>query len=507
MQQIRIVELFAGYGSQSFALDYLGLDFEHWRICEWAVKSIQAYKDAHFPNDDIECNLNKEQLVDYLYSKGISFNYDSPATREQINRKKESELVTIWKNIQITNNLVNIQQVKGADLGITDTKDHTYLITYSFPCQDLSVAGKGKGMADTSTRSGMLWEVERILYELNELPQILLMENVPQVCGSKNKVYFDKWCASLEKLGYKNYYKNLIATDYGIPQTRKRTFMVSILGDAEFTFPEPIPLEKKLKDFLEPVVDEKYYLSKRMIEGMSKTNYESYKLDNKMINKDGNAKTILASFGRAPQVIQDESFFTETQEKMFTEDGNVKRYINSDIVDEFNPGDAADISYPNGYGKGNRVQKQMSPTLTVTGARSIVVKEPTLKEQLCNELVQSNIVKDGDVVNHSYTNGLCGKNPNSRQTLEDYVETTNGLSPTLTTRPDCLGVAVGTNNLRIRKLTPRECFRLMGVRDNDFENIARNQSDSSLYHLAGDSIVINVLMAIFKELFKGENND
>lgn len=119
-------------------------------------------------------------------------------------------------------------------------------------------------MSDTTTRSGMLWEVERILTECKEKPQILLMENVPQVHSQDNIEDFNKWQYSLEKMGYKNYWQDLIATDYGIPQTRNRCFMISILGDYNYTFPKPIPLKFKLKDMLEDDVDEKYYLSDKM---------------------------------------------------------------------------------------------------------------------------------------------------------------------------------------------------------------------------------------------------
>lgn len=180
---IRLIELFAGYGSQALALKYLGVEFEHWKICEWAVKSIQAYKDIHFPNEDVELNKDrtKEEMIEFLYQKGISQNYNEPMTKQQISRLSEEQLKTIIKNIAITHNLVNIQQVKGKDLEIKDTNKYTYILTYSFPCQDLSLAGVRKLMSDTSTRSGMLWEVERILQEckdLGTLPECLIMENV-----------------------------------------------------------------------------------------------------------------------------------------------------------------------------------------------------------------------------------------------------------------------------------------------------------------------------------------
>lgn len=123
-------------------------------------------------------------------------------------------------------------------------------------------------MKDTSTRSGMLWEVERILTECKEqntLPICLLMENVPMIHGEGNKESFNKWQLRLEELGYKNYWQDLIATDFGIPQTRNRTFMISLLGDYNYTFPKPTKLKLKLRDMLEDEVDEKYYLSERMM--------------------------------------------------------------------------------------------------------------------------------------------------------------------------------------------------------------------------------------------------
>ena len=115
---------------------------------------------------------------------------------------------------------------------------------------------KGSG-----TRSGLLWEVERLLKEAAELPQILLMENVPQVVSPKYIADFADWIAFLDSLGYKSKYEIINAKDYGVPQNRERCFMVSWLGDYYFDFPEPIPLQKRLKDVLEEKVDERYYLS------------------------------------------------------------------------------------------------------------------------------------------------------------------------------------------------------------------------------------------------------
>src|SRR5699024_521386 len=144
-------------------------------------------------------------------------------------------------------------------IDVDDVPDHD-LFTYSFPCQDISVAGKGKGFSkDSGTRSGLLWESERIIKA--KKPKYLLMENVKNLISKKFMPGFAEWILALEELGYSNYYEVLNAKDFGIPQNRERVFMVSILGEHEpYVFPKPIKLEKRLKDVLEDEVDEKYYL-------------------------------------------------------------------------------------------------------------------------------------------------------------------------------------------------------------------------------------------------------
>ena len=862
---IRLIEMFSGYGSQALALKELGVDFQHWKICEWAIKSIQAYKDNHFY--DVERDYAKEftfeELIDILTNLGISANYSEPLNREQVKRLGEKQCRTIYNNIKITNNLVNISSVKGKDLDIRDTDKYDYVLTYSFPCftadslvltrngykricdidygdfvlshdnkyhkvvnifnngthdiykinamcvdeikttlnhkfyvremfhkghkrdrcfkqpiwkelreltkndylgiainqenrvlvsnklpmqnehfwwiigrylgdgwirtqqgiiiccdkaelgeityhldkldwhyniveertvlkihipkkalsdfvsqfgngagnkhltqdildlpihyltpfikgymsadgcftnglykatsisreliygiaqcvakvyktpyriykveppktkiienrlvnqnswyqlvfktekrkqdkafyengyiwypiksieyigknnvydievedshsftvqntiihncQDLSKAGKGKGMArDSGTRSGLLWEVERILDELyadggaNKLPKILLMENVPDVIGTNNLPHFRDWRDKLESMGYKCYWQVLNSKDYSIPQNRDRCFMVSILGDYFYGFPQSYPLINKLMSILEQNVDEKYYLSQKAIKGKLNTKFRTTSFEGCLPQEDGCCRTLCARDYKDPKCIVE---------------------IDEPIACELR------------CDEGIRTFKDniMGTLRTIDGCGDKHIIEPTLKEQLCDKLIESGLLKEGMVINHSYTNGLTGKNPNSRQSLEDYIESTNGVCNCLTTRPDVLGIAVEdlttknkrlasmvdkidpskcqaidmynqsvhdemhtiktnvdkanmtaiTQNLRIRKLTPKECFRLMGVRDENFERIAKNQSNASLYHLAGDSIVVSVLVAILGQFVKG----
>lgn len=209
-KKIRLIELFAGVGSQAMALRDLGADFEHYRVVEFdtfAMKSYNAIHGTHFQTTDI-------------------------------------------------------RHIGGSDLGITDTDKYCYIMTYSFPCQDLSVAGKQAGMKKGSgTRSGLLWEVERLLNEVDNLPQVLLLENVPAVHSEKNMPDFQKWIDFLASKGYSNYWQDLNAKDYGVAQNRERCFMVSLLGEWNYKFPQPIPLTKTMKDYLEDEVDEKYYIN------------------------------------------------------------------------------------------------------------------------------------------------------------------------------------------------------------------------------------------------------
>ena len=272
---IRLIELFSGIGAQAKALEILGVPFEHWKTCEWAVNSIKSYNAIHIKDyTDYSKDLTKEQLIEYL-DGNISTNYNEPCN---VKKQNEKWLRDVYNNCIATHNLMNIMKVKGSDLEIVDIDKYCYIMTYSFPCQDLSLAGQRKGMetsqADGGTRSGLLWEVERILDELNRererdcstLPHILLMENVPEVIGKDNVKHFNKWLAKLESLGYSNFFEILNAKDYGIPQNRRRCFMVSLLGEYAYDFPLKIKLKYKLKDFLEKEVDEKYYLSDKLIE-------------------------------------------------------------------------------------------------------------------------------------------------------------------------------------------------------------------------------------------------
>ena len=408
---IRLIEFFAGYGSQALALKYLGVPFEHWKICEWAVKSIQAYKDIHFTNEHLTFNNDriKEEMVDYLYKLGISSNYNEPMTKEQINRLNEEQLKTILENIAITHNLVNIQQVKGEDLKIVDTDKYEYMLTYSFPCQDLSLAGKGKGMSDTSTRSGMLWEVERILKEMHKkkktLPRFLVMENVTNILSKPHEEDFNDWKSTLEKLGYKNKIYRLNARYFGVPQNRPRAYMISVRCD-----------------------------NKKRIEKRVDAYFENHNLE-------------------------DVSYSTRNRRRNLS----LKDILKVDYsLEKYKI--EADLCKPNDTVSRRKIYEDNDHLVINNEVQDIIVNTVTTKQD---------------------------RNPNSG--VIDYKNYARGKA-------------------KWRYLTPRECLMLMGFDEEDYDNIIEGNIALSknrnlftiekLIKLAGNSIVVDVLEAIFTQILE-----
>ncbi len=439
---LRLIECFAGIGSQAKALKNIGVEFQHWYVCEWDKYSIQSYNAVHGTNFDTS----------------------------------------------------DITKLTAKDLNIVDTEHFNYLLTYSFPCQDLSNAGKGRGMEKGSgTRSGLLWEVERLLNECTELPQVLLMENVPQVHGKKNINDFNKWIEFLEGKGYTNYWQDLNAKDYGIPQSRNRCFMVSILGGCSYEFPKPVELKLTLKDVLEKEVDEKYYLSEKGIQGRINSKYNKYNLDKSLLDENGIHPTILARYEGAPSLIKETS---ELKSKL------CKELLDNGLVEE---GDVIRHSYTNnrlnnGVENMSRTEckEKLSPTLdTRCDCLGVVVKEPSeLAKEVCNKAMEKELMTPYDIIDYTYSNARLSEI--MKGAIKTKNSTNNQIANTITTNAHQFGVCVP--ELRIRKLTPKECWRLMGFDDEDVDKAAMVCSNSQLYKQAGNSIVVNVLMAIFKEL-------
>ena len=599
---LRLIELFAGIGSQTQALTNIGIAHKIVAISEIDKYAIQSYEAMH---------------------------------------GKANNLGDIRK----------IEELPDADLW-----------TYSFPCQDISVAGKGAGIKE-GTRSGLLFEVERLLRVASEkgtLPKYLLLENVKNLVSKKFKADFDKWLDFLAELGYTNYWKVLNAKDYGIPQNRERVFCVSIRGKHEpFVFPKPKKLTIRLRDMIDETVDERFYLKESTIRSILRSTFNSRR--DSIRPGDGLANTLLARDWRGPQCVQVGEVVGGKWDKMHDiskrvyepdgiaptvhcqQGGNTELKIAEDFVlgglqkHQTPRTDGISPTLTEAMGKGGgqtpiiidtaepkeRFYKQafetlkenecevgdtidafnkkvnksgVCPTLTtrpegfktailpVVGAmRGRNPEDPSdrtagvpteqkleINEKgLCNALTtvqKDNLVIEEDkqdYVSRRYNEfieekgyvpemfvaynkteikdvaptltGQCSSPSGSSAVLKletpvkvnvatkqgyeearpgDYVNITypgsktkrgrvgNGVAHTLTCGD---GNAVITENVRIRKLTPRECLRLMGWKDEQIDKIvAAKISGTQQYRQAGNGIVVQVLESIFKALFLGK---
>lgn len=561
---LRLIELFAGIGSQTQALTNIGVPHTVVGISEIDKYAIQSYKAMHGE-------------------------------------------VTNFGDIR------EIKSLPGADLW-----------TYSFPCQDISVAGKGAGIKE-GTRSGLLFEVERLLITASEngnLPKYLLLENVKNLVSKKFKADFDRWLYFLSSLGYTNYWQILNAKDYGIPQNRERVFCVSIRGEHKpFKFPEKRELKLRLRDMIDAVVDEKYYLKESTIRSIVNSSFNSRR--DSIRKGDDVAYTILARDFKGPQCVQVGEVVGGKWDKMHDisrrvyepdgisptvhcqQGGNTELKIAENFVlgggeedpvivamrgrNPDNPSDrtkGAPLEQrleANEQGLCNSLSTVQKDNLVMEkkrGSKEYVarrykefIKEkgyipemfvaynkqevadiaPTITGQCSCPSGSSAVLRlETDDVKvlapnnwgHKAGDGTATRErretdivpalqANTGQTQQsylkikvatkqgyekaeqgDYVNITfpssktkrgrvgRGIAQTLTCGD---GNAIVTENVRIRKLTPRECLRLMGWKDEQIDKIAAaNVSATQQYRQAGNGIVVQVLEFIFKALFLGE---
>ena len=321
------------------------------------------------------------------------------------------------------------------------------LFTYSSPCQDFSQAGKQAGGTEGSgTRSSLLWECRRAI--LAKKPKYLLMENVAALVSQKFIRLFNAWQLELESYGYRNFAKVLNAKDYGVPQNRERIFMVSVLDEqARYEFPDPMPLPLRLKDVLEPKVDERYYLSERMIAG-----YNAHKERHDAAG-DG--------FGWKP--------------------------TDGDCV-------AASVTTHNGNRSTDNYIKEPIVLGLVRDEKGNVVKRPPV--QVANTVTSGKRDNTQNyVVEPMIYDDYNGK-------LREDQDTCGTLTTNCGNDAPRNGFKVIESSYRIRKLTERECFRLMDVPEEYIDRIqAAGISRSQQYKMAGNSIVVSCMYHIWRKLW------
>lgn len=586
MKNLRLVELCSGIGAQAKGLEHTGLfQVESVATADLDKEVVVSYAAIHcgLTNELIESYENypsKEEMAAELTAKrlGYDFKNDKPYDWYKLSRKKDKTkgIEKYWLADHLSHNLGDMMQV-------TALPDCDFL-TYSTPCQSLSIAGHQDGLKWTcqdcgheydpaaysveeryvcpicgsehvkSTRSGLLYEVERLLVTAKQngnLPKYLLMENVDALVSKKYIDSFNDWLARLENLGYHSYYQVINAKNAGVPQNRKRIFVFSILKEIDtgkFTFPVPFDNGIRLKDVLEDTVEERYYLSDEKVASF---------LGNLIKTEDEDTVSV----------------------KQATKDG----YIKCDL-----PG-VADLSYPGSTTRRGRVQENgtVSPTLTAAqtgicklekitttrgaeiascvrasyfknGSRNIEENiksgkgyEGIIEKYGCDKsnnspqiIERANYItarEDRGISNHksegtAVIEKIGNINPSGRGMQHTVAEATersvilcedthnimhgnvfgeNGLAPTLTTnRGEGPKIAISSDTpciipyIRIRKLTPKECHRLMGFDDIDVDRCkAVGMSDAQGYHQAGNSIVTNVISLIAEHLYKAQYDE
>lgn len=384
MKKLKLLSLFSGIGAFEKALDRLEVDYE-----------LEGYSE-----------------IDKYASKAYAIIHDT------------EELM----------NLGDITQIDETKLA----KDID-LITYGFPCQDISLAGNQKGLTDEEgkkTRSGLVWDALRIIRETQ--PKVAIAENVKNLVSKKFTKEFEAILKELDEAGYNNYWKVLNAKDYGIAQNRERVFIVSIRKDLDlglFEWPEPEELKTRLLEYLEDEVDEKYYLSDKMIKYISQPGTKNFKVDTR-INLD---------IARP---------LTTDQNKR----AGTTNYIAPDLPANF---DLKLIQVGQIYGTEREPNPQAGRIYDPEGI------SPTL-------------------------DSMQGGNRMPKIIMPEYTK--KGYE-------GCNKVVVNLPPLRIRKLTPKECWRLMGFDDADHDKVERaGISDTQRYKMAGNSIVVNVVEKILKNL-------
>ncbi|MEK5183799.1 DNA (cytosine-5-)-methyltransferase [Solibacillus sp. FSL W7-1324] len=404
---LKVVETFSGIGSQVQALKNIGIEHEVVATVEWEIGAMYAYDIIHNGPQDLSKyrHHTKESLVNILAKYNLSSDGKEPLSYRSLNSLSVGHLKSILCAINRNNNLVDITNVKAEELPSTD------VLTYSFPCQDLSVSGHWHNNTsgidrDANNRSTLLWEIERILKgyveQEKELPKFLLMENVSNILSSKHINNFNEWQSFLENLGYVNQVYTLDARNFGIPQSRVRTYLVSVLAQST---------HKK------NMVGDYFMLN----------NLENISLDKGRVQPIGNFLRLDYSVEKYKlEAIDSTPVFTESRKKI---------YENNVILAAGNAANEAEH------------------------ARTVTTKQD--------------------------------RHPNS-----GIIEYKNEVLTTV--------------NTKYRNLTPRECFLLMGFEESQFDCLIENNSlvgnekkmlsQSKLIRLAGNSIVVQVLESIFKQI-------
>lgn len=540
-KKITVNELFSGIGAQVSALERLGIPCEIKHTSDIDHNAVLAYASIH-------CGLTEELINTYTeyptreemarqlteINLGYDFQKNKPYNWYRFVNSKSKELEKYWLANKLSRNLGDISKI--------DKLEYADFWTISFCCQDISNAGKMKGFKlGSNTRSSLLWDNIKLLKQAvdsNNAPKYVMFENVKNLVSKKFMSDFNDLLDVLNELGYNTYWKVLNAKDYGVPQNRERVFAISIrkdIDDGKFEFPQPFDNGVRLKDVLEVHVDKKYYLSKdiqnrliitdktltKNVIGTTKPSFRTIGQRDLVYSENSIMGTLVATDYKQPKQILETNrcvkvgdlnyYPYETSNRVYSKEGisptlttmqggNTEPKIAEPIAyvkeatkkgyAEIYEGDSVNLEQPNSKIRRDRVGKGCVQTLTTSCNQAVIepneLSHSEWKQQMYKRFIEdSNGEVSGVITNQSQSFG--------------YRPPMKGYSKTLKANANDAGVV---ESFRVRKLTPKECYRLMGFTDEQFDRSQAFSSDSQLYKQAGNSIVVDVLYYIFGKLFE-----
>lgn len=584
-EPIRVLEFFSGVGMQRMAFDKLGVNYESVGTSEIDIPAILSYAAIHdglLESDETFEYPTKEEMLNYLSERNIGLDFKTGKLKLPKNLDKIKQL---YRATILSKCFGDISKINPSDLPDFD------FMTYSFPCTDISVAGRKDGVIKGQTRSGLLYECEKVIE--CKRPKYLLLENVKNLVGKQFKPQFDEWLEYLETLGYTNYWKVLNSKSFGVPQNRERVFVLSILGEHDpYEFHSGFELDIRLKDILESEVDEKYYLSKEVqdrfkpndkfkdmsgnIVGTTAPDFRTIGQRDLCYQENSVMGTLVATDYKQPKQIVERIGGLFDDEKHIRQAGGVYNvdglsptltamyngYKQPCVIDNSNKpyfvdrqGRVQEFDLKENYIQWDTSKKQynsqqdrafydekLSGTIATNAMANVIENsEPLicasrgrnpenpsdrtagikLEQRLeinysgtsntITTVQKDNYVLEPNVLRAEYDDIIseqCENNVNIviGSTQKNAYVGNGEMSPTLTSAMGTGGGHIpmigNIPNFRIRKLTPKECWRLMGIDDECFDKAQQVNSNSQLYKQAGNGIVVDVLYYIFKQLFK-----
>ncbi len=537
--------LFSGIGCQERGFEDSGLfDIEVLNTSDINKESVLSYAAIHFgmTNEMVDTYKDypsREEMAQYLTD--INLGYE-PEKNKYFNwfkliKKKKKDLEKYWLACKLTHNLGDISRIE--ELPYAD------FWTCSFPCTDISVAGKMKGLdPDSGTRSSLLWENIKLLKKAkdnNTLPKYIMVENVKNLVSKKFIEYFNNLIGVFDDLGFNTYWSVINGKDCGVPQNRERVFVIAIRKDIDtgmYTFPQPFDTGIRLKDILEEIVDEKYYLSEvatRKFKLFSESKGTDIKVAGslnpdknvqdrvRVLDTEGLSQGLRATDYKDPvkivygidksvnctQVIEYANYITSREDRGVSN----RKPEGTAVIEQTNFPERLGNIYGEDKGTGYAGNvwdsEKISPTLTTMQGGN--------RQPMIIQVEQISTSQDGVVVSpegiakiHTAGHNNVPKIIQIGQVSNDGSQAGKVYSPEGVSQTICACTheyAIGNiwDYIRIRKLTPRECYRLMGLTFEDCDKAAKlGVADTHLYKQAGNGIITNCCELLAEHLYKAQ---